>query len=252
MDLAVRGRFDRVRLPDVEGDKTLGMIGEECKRLATAAGTRSHDVPTLTEGETPFHLPDAWRWVRLGSICYQITDGTHQTPHYVNSGVPFLSVKDVTGGTLDFSKVRFISPDEHAALSRRCKPQRDDILFTKVGTTGVARVVDTDREFSIFVSLALLKFPTKYIDPAFLCLVLNSPFVRQQSARNTQGIGNKNLVLRFIRECVVAIPPPSIQADVLAKVDALLKLCDDLEAKLKAKEATAGKLVEAVVRELVA
>ncbi len=98
-------------------------------------------VAPLTKDDCLFAVPDRWEWTKLDSLCYLITDGTHYTPTYTPSGVPFLSVKDVTGGKIDFRHTRFISPKEHDALSKRCKPEFENVLFTKVGTTGIAKVI---------------------------------------------------------------------------------------------------------------
>ncbi len=110
---------------------------------------------SLTDEETP--LSEGWRWVKLQDICRDISDGTHFTPQYIKSGVPFLSVKDVKANGIFFDSCRYISQEEHEQLCRRCKPERGDVLYTKVGTTGIAKAIDIDTEFSIFVSVALLK-----------------------------------------------------------------------------------------------
>ena len=114
--------------------------------------------------------PD-WAVCSLGEICSQITDGTHQTPTYTNEGVPFLRVTDLTGSS---DSKKFISKEEHSLLTKRCRPLRDDILYSKNGTIGVAKRVDWDYEFSIFVSLALLKPKREIVEPQYLETYLNS------------------------------------------------------------------------------
>ena len=54
------------------------------------------------DDEIPFDIPQNWMWTRLGSILHKLSDGTHSTPKYVDEGVPFISVKDVSNGTLSF------------------------------------------------------------------------------------------------------------------------------------------------------
>ena len=82
--------------------------------------------------------------------------------------------------------------------------------------------------------------------------LINSPFVRQQSAENTQGIGNKNLVLRLINQFKVPIPPLAEQRRIVAKVERLMKLVDLFEIQLEASRTTGEKLLEAMVAELTA
>ena len=184
---------------------------EEAEAFGTAAFSTAYDEATEIAGGVE----------KLDDLCLRITDGTHVTPTYVPEGVPFLSVKDVTTGTIRFDETRFITPEEHAILTRRCKPERNDVLLTKVGTTGFAKAVDVDREFSIFVSLALLKLDQARLDPQFTEYMLNSTKLRDHSASGTRGVGNKNLVLKFIREFPMPAPSLSEQHHIVTYLDGL-------------------------------
>jgi type I restriction enzyme S subunit len=158
-----------------------------------------------------FRNPKGWEIRRLKDICYKITDGTHRTPKYVSDGLPFLSVKNITSGYVDFSDTKFITPEEHAEITKRCKPEKGDILYTKVGTIGIASVVDTDREFSIFVSIALLKPKHEIVNSIYLKWMLNSSFVKNQANKRVRGIGVPDLHLVEIKDFEVAVPPLSEQ-----------------------------------------
>ena len=159
------------------------------------------------DDDIPFEIPDGWAWCRLGSILEKLTDGTHSTPKYTDSGVPFISVKDVSSGVLSFDSAKHISESEHRELYKRCDPKRGDILLTKVGTTGIPVIVDTDEEFSLFVSVAQLRFSHSLLDENYLLLLIQSPLVQQQCTEHTRGVGNKNWVMRDIANTLVAIPP---------------------------------------------
>jgi type I restriction enzyme S subunit len=200
----------------------------------------------------PFELPPSWEWVRLGDIAVKITDGTHHTPTYVEKGVPFLSVKDMSGGELDFSATKFITADEHETLRKRCNPEKGDLLLTKIGTTGVPVVIDTDVPFSIFVSVALIKLPWEHISVTYLKFLISAPFVKAQSAAGTEGVGNKNLVLRKIEDFLLAIPPLAEQHRIVAKVYDLMSVCDQLKACLSDANRVQQTLADALVKQAVA
>jgi len=170
------------------------------------------------DDEIPFEIPQGWEWCRFSSIYWQLTDGTHSTPKYTLSGIPFLSVKDMSTGRLSFSNTKFISEKEHKLLSQRCHPRKGDLLLSKVGTTGIPLIIDDDREFSIFVSLALIKFFSKFIDSSFLITLLNSPLVQMQVKENTRGVGNKNWVLTAISNTLLVIPPLHEQQRIVEKI----------------------------------
>ena len=173
------------------------------------------------DDEIPFEIASGWKWCRFSSIYWQLTDGTHSTPKYTQSGIPFLSVKDMSTGRLSFANTKFISEEEHKLLSQRCHPCKGDLLLSKVGTTGIPLIIDDDREFSIFVSLALIKFFPKFVDSSFLIALLNSPLVQMQVKENTRGVGNKNWVLTAISNTLLAIPPPREQQRIVEKIDIL-------------------------------
>jgi type I restriction enzyme S subunit len=253
LNLAVRGKLAPQDPKDEPASELLKRIAKEKARRVQEREIRQRDVqPPIASDEAPFQLPHSWVWTRLGTVCFLITDGAHHTPKYVDEGVPFLSVKDVSGGTIDFSGTRFISEEAHRELAKRCKPELGDILLTKVGTTGIAVNINVDREFSIFVSLALLKFSQENIDRRYLCNLINSPFVKKQSADNTQGIGNKNLVLRLINQFLIPLPPLAEQERIVDKVAELMALCDRLEASLDTADNTRRRLLDALLAEALA
>ncbi len=169
--------------------------------------------------EVPFELPDTWCYARLKTLVNLLTDGTHSTPKYTQSGIPFVSVKDFSSGELLFNNTKFISKEEHNELSKRCSPRKGDILLSKVGTTGVPVLINTDKEFSLFVSVALIKFDKIYIDPEFFIYLLKSPLVQEQAKENTRGVGNKNWVLSDIERTLVVLPPLVEQQRIVDKIN---------------------------------
>jgi restriction endonuclease S subunit len=148
--------------------------------------------------------------VKLFTVCDRITDGTHYTPTYTETGVLFLSVKNVRENRFKLKDVKYISPEEHQAFTKRCKPEASDVLLTKVGTIGLAAVVpDSLPEFSIFVSVALLKLKKDKVYPHYISAYLNSRFTRTQAQRAVKGIGTPDWHLENIRQ--IEIPLPSLE-----------------------------------------
>ena len=178
--------------------------------------------------EVPFEIPDNWCWCRLGDILLKLTDGTHSTPKYTESGIPFISVKDVSSGSLDFSNCKHISEKEHSELYERCNPEYGDILLTKVGTTGIPVIVDTTEQFSLFVSVALLKFNQELLYNKYLIHMINSPLVQKQATENTKGVGNKNWVMRDIANTLIVIPPIEEQHRIVSKIEEIIPIVNTI------------------------
>ncbi|MBR4399956.1 MAG: restriction endonuclease subunit S, partial [Aeriscardovia sp.] len=185
-------------------------------------------LPEVKPEEEPFEIPGSWKWVRLGEIVWQLTDGTHRTPKYSSSGVRFISVKDISSGILKFDNAKFITQSEHEELCKRCNPAKGDMLLSKVGTTGIPAIVDTNEQFSLFVSVALLKYNHYFINEEFLYYLLKSPLVQIQASQHTRGVGNKNWVLNNIAETLIPLPPLKEQDRIAKRIKHILPLCKQL------------------------
>ena len=145
--------------------------------------------------------------IKLGNIATKITDGVHFRPKYTESGVPFISVTNVTSKKLDFYNCKFVSPEDHQKFVARCKPELGDILYTKVGATyGRACIVDDKREFSLYVSVALIKPIQNIVTPFYLKAVLNSSFVKHQADKSVKGAGVPDLHLIEIKKFDIPLP----------------------------------------------
>ena len=193
---------------------------------------------------------DHWKKTTLNELCIQITDGTHRTPKYTTSGIPFLSVKNVTSGIIDMINTKFISKEEHNEFIKRCNPEYGDILYTKVGTTGVAKVIDVKQEFSIFVSLALLKINESAVFNRFLEYVLNSPYVYKQSQKLTSGAANRNFLLNDIKKVELFVPSLSEQQRIVSRLDAISAHIRELEEVLQKTIAECDALKQALLRKV--
>ena len=228
---AIEGRLVPQDPNDEPASVLLDKIRKEKAKLVKEGKLKKKDLveTPISEDEIPFEIPESWVWVRFSSLYWQLTDGTHSTPKYKDKGIPFLSVKDMSSGELSFSNTKFISSEEHALLSQRCKPQRGDLLISKVGTTGIPLIIDTDQEFSIFVSLALIKFFPNLLDSKYLIYLINSPLVQLQVKDNTRGVGNKNWVLTAISNTIMVLPPLAEQHRIVAKIEELFARIDNMK-----------------------
>jgi type I restriction enzyme S subunit len=247
LQLAVQGKLVQQYPDDEPASVLLEKIKAEREELAKEKNIRLVKVPPpIKTDEFPNGLPDSWVWARLGEISYQITDGTHFTPKYIDNGVPFLSVKDISQGFLDFSNTRFISEEKHKELIKRCKPEPEDILICRIGTLGKPVLVNVSEPFSIFVSVGLVKFVTKFIYPKFLLTTLNSPLLVQQYDDIKAGGSHANkLNLRDMPFLKIPIPPLKEQKRIVAKVDQLMDLCAELEARNQKRNKTRVALNDA-------
>ena len=172
--------------------------------------------------------------IPLKDLCsIDITDGTHKTPTYVDSGYIFLSSKNVTSGEIDWDNVMYIPEELHKELYQRLAPQKDDILLAKNGTTGVAALVDKEEIFDIYVSLALIRPDKNKIIPKYLLYAINSESSKRYFDSHLKGVGVPNLHLTHIRETPISVPDFRTQEEIIERLDKvsnlIAKRCQQLE-----------------------
>jgi type I restriction enzyme, S subunit len=188
-------------------------------------------------------------WVKrtLKDICEKITDGTHQTPTYYETGIVFLSSRNVTSGRINWDNIKYIDAKQHAEMHKRVAPRLNDILLAKNGTTGVAAIVDREVPFDIYVSLALLRAKGEILPPLLLHFI-NSPVAKKQFNKRLKGIGVPNLHLEEIREVVISFPTSLAEQKTIAEKldefrDETQRLADVYERKLAALNALKKSLL---------
>ena len=184
---------------------------------------------TCINNELPFEIPNNWAWSRLQSICEPITDGTHKTPIYSNSGYIFLSAKNVTTGSIDWDNVMYIPESLHNELYSRIAPQKGDILLAKNGTIGIAAIVDRNCEFDIYVTLALIRTINHLISPHYLLNVIESSTIQSFFKSALIGIGVPNLHLVHIRQALIPIPPLAEQERLVNELKKIFDILSNIE-----------------------
>lgn len=229
---AVQGKLTERDPADAPASELLKRIKKEKEALMKSGKIKKEKpLPEITEDEKPFDIPDTWEWVRLSDIC-NISDGTHQTPTYVEHGIPFISAQNVKPYRFLPENHRDVSYEDYLEYNKNISPEKGDILMARVGAgIGEAAIIDQDFEFSIYVSLTLIKCYSKEFDMMYLLHVLNSPIGRKLAEKKTLGKGASqgNLNLIFIREFVLPIPPLAEQKRIVKCVEELLALCDGLK-----------------------
>jgi type I restriction enzyme S subunit len=168
-------------------------------------------------------------------------------PPKEDSGIAFLTIGNITNGYLDFSNCRFVSRAYFDSLAIYRKPAFGDILYTVVGATfGRPVFVDSEHPFCVQRHIAILKPPTAG-NTRFLQMMLASPFSYDQATRSTTGTAQPTIPLRPLRNFLAPVPPLAEQHRIVAKVDELMAICDQLEAWLATAQTEASRLLESVL-----
>lgn len=164
---------------------------------------------------------DAWEQRKLGDIAV-IFDGTHQTPKYTDSGIKFVSVENIA--TLETEK--YISQKAYENEYSNKQAEKGDILMTRIGNIGTAKIIEKDEPLAYYVTLALLK--PQNIDSNFLVWGISSPEVQRNIWKLTLHIAfPKKINLGEINQVTINIPSSSEQKKIgefFQQLDSLIAL----------------------------
>ena len=173
----------------------------------------------------PVSNPRGWNETTIGDECFYIKDGPHKSLTDIgkkNGGYPFISVRNIVNGHIDFSTAKYISNEDYADAIKKCHPEKGDMLYSKGGTTGIAKLIDIDEEFANWVHVAVLKFDKSRLNGVFFENMLNGTYCYEQSQRLTKGIANRDLVLSAMAQIKIYCPPMELQnqfADFVKQVN---------------------------------
>lgn len=187
-------------------------------------------LPPITEEEILYELPQGWEWVRFQNITQVLTCGYASTPQYYETGRIFLSAKNIKPYKFMPENHKFISEELYQTLIQNGKPEKGDILMTRVGAgIGESAIIDIDMDFAIYVSLTLIKLFKNNINPNYILHWLNSPYGTAKATKHTFGKGcsQGNLNVNQVRQYVVPLPPLAEQQRIVEKLEEILPLVEE-------------------------
>jgi type I restriction enzyme S subunit len=219
-------------------------------------------VPLIDAAEAPSLLPEAWEWVRLGDLLLgDSQNGYSKKPDDAIDGIPILRI---SAGTV--RKDGIVAEEEHKLIGG-VPPSQQEQYQLKPGDLLACRF-NGNRSFVGRLSLYLgylginpmypdklirLRLLSEFVLPKLVRCFAESSVVR----RDIEGycattVGNWGISASNLKEVKIPLPPLAEQHRIVAKVDELMALCDQLEAQLTTTEADSRRLLESVLHEALA
>jgi type I restriction enzyme S subunit len=164
-----------------------------------------------------------------------VTDGPHSTPTFYENGIPFLSVNNLVDNKINLSDLRYISKAAHDEFSRKCKPQKGDLLLGKAASVGKVAIVDLDFTFNIWSPIALIRLGINYC-PKYCFYQFQCEDIIRQIALMTNSSSQGNIGMGDIEKLVFVSPKYEEQsaiATVLSDMDAEIGALEDKLAKAR-------------------
>ncbi len=237
---AVLGRVDacRARLDRVPA--LLKRFRQSVLASATSGGLTA-------EWRTTNGVNDEWENADLLSICSSISDGDHLPPPQTATGIPFLTIGNISSGQLDFTNVRYVPEPYFEKIRATRVPKPGDTLYSVVGASiGIPVRVEVDRKFCFQRHIAILK-PSEGTSPGFLHILMASPEVFREAWSRTTGTAQPTLPLGALRTIPVSLPTLAEQQEIVRRVEDLFAFADRIEARLATAQKTVERLTPATL-----
>lgn len=247
LQLAVVGKLVPQDPNDEPASELLKEIAAE-KTMLIKAGKIKKEKPQspIIGSEKPFECPAGWEFCRLQEAI-DVRDGTHDSPKDATGDktYPLVTSKNFINGEIDFDSARRISEEDHLEISRRSQVDVEDILFSMIGgNIGNQVMVRDPRAFSV-KNVAIFKYFLKSAtNPHFFFLYTQELAAELQE--KASGGAQPFVSLGFLRNLVFALPPKAEQQRIVAKVDELMVLCDQLKSRLNDAQLTQLHLADAL------
>jgi type I restriction enzyme, S subunit len=212
-----------VELPTIAEQREIAKVLDALSRQIRAAETLVAKIETTRLATLESLLRKAnpeFRTRRLESATARIVDGVHHTPSYVDNGIPFITVENLTRGPgISLTPCRYVSPRAHAEYRKRIEPLAGDVLVSKDGTLGVARLVPEDFPVaSVFVSVAVLRPLSSVLRADFLRLFFDTDDFRKQLRTLSAGSGLQHIHLEHFRQFLIPDLNPTEQESVASAI----------------------------------
>ena len=252
LQLAFAGRLVAQDPDDEPASVLLEKARAEKARLIEAGLVKKEPWADKLEDATAlYRLPPGWEWTRVSDVVEKVTVGFvgSMKAEYREDGVPFLRSQNVRVNRYEPIGLTFISEEFHRSISKSML-RPGDVVVTRSGNVGVTCVIPESLPEANCSDLVVVKRPLALV-PAFLSYFINSIAAGQIEAK-TVGIALTHFNTKSVAQMTVALPPFVEQQRIVAKVDLMMSLVDELEIQLSDSRDTATNLLDAVVAELAA
>ena len=207
----------QIPLPLFEVQKQIADTLDKANRLIELRKQQLEKLDLLIKSKfidmfgDPVTNPIGWEVEKLQDVCLKITDGTHQSPSFVENGIPFLFVSNIVENKITYETTKFITRQEYQTLIKRTPIEIGDLLLTIVGSYGNPAIVETEKEFCFQRHIAYLKPKREKVSSVYLHSAFISPYVKKQIDERVKGVAQKTLNLSELKSIEVQLPPLALQ-----------------------------------------
>lgn len=184
-----------------------------------------------------------WKCMKLSDCCLSISDGDHQPPPKAETGVPFVTISNMTStNQLDFNDTLFVPHDYYDRLDEKRKAKKNDILYSVVGSFGIPVFMKEDKAFVFQRHIAILRPDIKEIIPRFLFYIMLTRDFYAQADAVALGAAQRTVSLTSLRNMEIYVPEKHIQEKIVQILTAYDDLIENSQKQIKLLEEAAQRL----------
>jgi type I restriction enzyme S subunit len=249
--LAFSGRLTSQLTEDEPAERLLGAL-EQTRRALESAGKIDRMQLPKTADVLPYPAcPSHWVVRPLHQVAYVVDPNpSHRNPTYSASGYPFISTQEFFGSDgLITDTPRRVAESVVIEQEKRCSFSNRSIAFSRKGTIGKTRILPHGIRFALLDSLCVVT-PFYPCEVRFVNFALRAPQILDQLAILTRGLALQQVSVGRVRTLLVPIAPLAEQHRIVARVDQLMALIDELEAKQTRKRELGARFTKASLEAL--
>ena len=256
LQLAVMGKLVPQDPNDEPASELLKRIAESSAQLVAGTKAKKGSVKTgiAVEGINGIGLPPTWLWVSFDDLIdpeYPIAYGVLVPGPDVVDGIPFVRIADLDLVAPPVKPEKSISPEVDSQFERT-RIRGGEILMGVVGSVGKLGIAP-DTWAGANIARAICRIvPCGYVSKSYILWLLQSDLMRRQFLGDTRTLAQPTLNVGLIRSASTPLPPLAEQHRIIAKVDQLMALCDQLKARLNQVRQVHEHLASALVDQAVA
>lgn len=201
-------------------------------------------LPPISPDEVPYELPDGWEWTRLGKIIDFQNGFSFSSKDLTDAGVGVIRIGDIQDGSISERKMRYLPEKDAQSISSEYYVKKGDLLIAMSGAT-TGKLGFNLSEKTYLLNQRVGKIEPLYINKSYTYYYLLTKI--KHNLAISAGSAIPNLSTSQIRQSLITIPPLNEQKRIVAKVDQLMKLCDELESQLEQSKQESERLLKAVL-----
>ena len=235
LQLAIQGKLVPQRPEEGTGEALYQQIQAEKQSLIRSGKLKKEkSLPEITPDEIPFEIPESWKWVRFSELMKSMSTGPFGSmlhkADYVQNGIPLVNPANIVNGRIVPSTKMMVSEQTKGRLSSYVL-ERNMIVMGRRGEMGRCAVVTANEAGWLCGTGSFFMAPYDILYTSYISWLFATPYAKAYLGGESIGTTMSNLNHKILSKMPVPLPPLAEQKRIVAKLEKILPLCDQLDER---------------------